>query len=82
MIIGSGTPSKVETIVAKTGILFQGNKVTAAEATSLQVYNAAGICLINTAKESADITDLESGLYVVVANYTDGSKATLKIRRK
>ncbi|MDD6702335.1 MAG: hypothetical protein PUE35_07045, partial [Bacteroidales bacterium] len=82
VIIGSGTPSKVETIVAKTGILFQGNKVTAAEATSLQVYNAAGICLINTAKESADITDLESGLYVVVANYTDGSKATLKIRRK
>lgn len=82
VIVGSGTPSKVETIAAKTGILFQGNKVTAAEATSLQLYNAAGICLINTAKASADITDLESGLYVVVATYADGSKATLKIRRK
>ena len=56
--------------------------MTAAEATSLQLYNAAGICLINTAKASADITDLESGLYVVVATYADGSKATLKIRRK
>lgn len=61
------------------GIEANGSTFSAAGAVKIEVYNVAGVMTSSIDGDAIEADDLTTGLYVVIATYADGSKASAKV---
>lgn len=73
--------SGIEDVVTdnSNGIEANGSTFSAAGAVKIEVYNVAGVMVNSVDGNAIEADDLATGLYVVVATYADGSKASAKV---
>lgn len=64
------------------GIIVDNNKITAVGATAVNVVDLAGRTVVSAADSSADVTSLNSGVYIAVVKYANGTSKSVKFIKK
>lgn len=73
--------SEIEDVIADKDNRIEaiGNTFTSAGAVVIEAYNVSGVKVGATMGDALTATDLATGMYVIVATYSDGSKASAKV---
>lgn len=70
----------VEDMTAK--INYDGNRIIANGAVSIEIYSVSGLKLSESASSTIELVNLESGIYIVLATYENGAKSSAKVAVK
>ena len=75
--------SGIESVeINENNIKFNGAEIECEGANKISVYGINGICLANATADKLSVSNLDKGIYIVVATTADGTRTTKKIFKK
>ncbi len=75
--------SGIESVeINENNIKFNGAEIECVGANEISVYGINGICLANATADKLSVSNLDKGIYIVVATTADGTRTTKKIFKK